>query len=797
MSKPDDERDAEGRHDEITRRGLEALVAKIHAPGWGALRAGVVVQRTWRLVQPLGSGRFGVVFAAHNEKLDRGDALKFLAPQHAGDEELRRRFTNETRVLASLQGEHLVRVYDCGEHEGLPFFVMERLLGQSLEARLGRDEPLAWEAFCAIALGILRALVEAHAHGIVHRDVKPANVMILDGERVKLLDFGLAMTIEQAESGSTFAGTPRYMAPELFERRARASEVTDVYSVGVILDQMLTGSVPAAPDEASARPALGRAQPEARAAVEALVRRANDRDPASRPASARELLEAFERALAGRGAPPVEGTESRSRARWTAAVVGTLCAGGAVLVGGGLAWPWAAAPWFSESGGILVTAPQWSSDEVDARYEALCTTLRESEPRRTSCARVSRWNAGPDRYREWLSESGASLAIHVSEDDLVRVELSNELLRDSPLLALLPPLERRDLEHRESMELLALLPHVASGEALDVPRIDPRTASHAWATFGALLRVARARGTGDDSYEDVHALAQCEGLRDGVEEAERYCAIARYLEASRRWAGQESCRRLEDGFEWLESIGDATVESGALAMHATCLVEEDPASAALLALRMLDEQPGGADPCATITLLPIGPYLTGQTEAEQRLARSLAAVDLGACANAAGTANSIALRGVSHRERGDWEAAAADFYAAYRYDTDDSRMYLVAWAEAQLRLPLDTAAKARLLAELGPGPGTVGSSLGDRQLAITIAFLRWIVSNDPNDANALLSLYEGVPEGSPPLPDGACDGQRERACPAGATPCSLDVLQRPATAERRVELRRALGFEDG
>lgn len=802
MTTPGDERDADGPNDEVTRHGLEALVAKIHAPGWGALRTGVVVQRTWRLVKPLGSGKFGVVFAAHNDKLDRQDALKFLAPQHADDEELRQRFTNETRVLASLQGEHLVRVYDCGEHEGLPFFVMERLLGQSLEARLGRDGPLEWEAFRCIALGILHALVEAHAHGIVHRDVKPANIMILDGERVKLLDFGLAMTIEQAESGSTFAGTPRYMAPELFERRARASEVTDVYSVGAVLHQMLTGSVPPAPDEAGALP--GREQLEALAAIEALVRRAIDPDPARRPASAKELLEAFERALAGSGAPQVESTVrdapvgltgSTYRARWTAAVVGTLFAGGAVLLGVGLAWPWAAAPRFAESGGILVTAPQWSSDEVHARYEALCTTLRESEPRRTSCARVSRWNAGPDRYREWLAQSGASLAIHVSDDDLVRVELADELLRDSPLLALLPPLERRDLERRESMKLLAMLPRVASGEALDVPRIDPRTASHAWATFGALLRVARARGTGDDPYEDVHELAKCEGVRDGVEEDKRYCAIARYLEASRRWADQESCRRLEDGFEWLESIGDATVESGALAMHATCLVKGDPSAAALLALRMLDKWPGGADSCASITLLPIGPYLTGQTEAERRLARSLAAVDLGKCANKAGTASSIALRGVSHRERGDWEAAAADFYAAYRYDTDDSRMYLVAWAEAQLRLPFDTTAKERLLAELRLG--TVGPSLGEQQLAINIAFLRWIVSNDPNDANALLSLYEGVPSGSQPLLDGACDGQRERACPAGTTPCSLDVLQRPATAERRVELRRSLGFEDG
>lgn len=800
MTTRDEERDAEEPQDEATRRGLEALVAKIRAPGWGPLRTGVVVQRTWRLTKPLGSGTFGVVFAAHHEQLGREEALKFLDPKRAGDEELRRRFTNEMRVLANLQGEHLVQVRHCGEHEGLPFFVMERLLGLTLEARLERDGALEWKAFRCIAQGILSALVEAHRQGVVHRDIKPANIMILDGEHVKLLDFGLAMTIEQAESGSTFAGTPRYMAPELLERRARASEVTDVYSVGVILWQMLTGSLPPS-DESGRHLELRCDHPEALRAVEALVQRAIDQEPACRPKSAKEFLEAFERALPGSGSPHAESTvreeperRARSRAWWAAAVMSTLFAGGAVLAGVGLAWPWSTGPRFSESGGLLVTAPQWSSDEVDGHYEALCGTLREVEPRRASCARVSRWNAEPERYRRWFAESGASLTIHVSEDDLVRIEIADELLRDSPLLALLPSLEHRDLEPRASMELLALLPRVASGEALDVPRIDPRTASHGWATFGALLRVARAKGTGDDRYEDVHELANCEGVREGSEEGKKYCAIAKYLEASRRSADQESCQRLEEAFEWLEGIGDATIESGALAMHASCLVKENPPAAASLALQALAKWPDPADPCARIRLLPVMPYLTGKTEAEQRLSQSLEAVGLEACSNKPATASAIARRGVSHRERGNWEAAAADFYTAYLYDTDESPTYLVAWAETQLRLPLDATVKERLLAELRPR--NLGASLQEQQLAITIAFLRWIVSKDANDANALLSLYEDLPDGSPPLPDDACDGQREQACPTSTGPCSLDVLQRPVTAERRIELKRSLGFED-
>lgn len=772
-------------NDEVTRRGLEALVAKIHAPQRSEPRAGVVVHQTWRLTGPLGSGKFGVVFAAHNEKLDREDAIKFLAPKHVDDRELRRRFTNETRMLASLQGEHLVRVYDCGEHEGLPYFVMERLRGQTLDARLGSEGLPGREAFQRIAEGILRGLVEAHAQGVVHRDIKPANIMILDDDRVKVLDFGLAMTLEHVESGGTFAGTPRYMAPELLERRARASEVTDVYSVGMVLYQMLTGSVRGEGGEGAAP---RRARSEALEAVEVLVRRAIDEDPARRPASAKELLEGLERALAGSEAPRVESTlrevperRPRSRARWAVAAVGSLFAGGAILI----AWPWTAAPSFSEPGGILVTAPHWSSERVDERYDALDRGLREAGSRKVSPARVSRWNAEPERYRQWALEGGAAMALHVSEDEVVRVELSDTLL-ENPFLALLPSLEHRDLEDPESVELLARLPLVPSG-SFDVPRVDPRHPSHAWATFAALLRVAHPREGAGDPYEGVGELAECKGIREGVAEDEKYCAIARYLDASRRASSGESCRPLDGLFEYLEHIGIDWIESGALAMHAECVMENDPEAAALLAQALLDRWPGEA--CTSVRLFPIMPYLTEETEAERRLTASLATVDPTACEEAAAV-ELIARRGESYRKREQWAAAAEDFYTAYRRDPAYSRTHLVSWAEAKLRLPLDEDAKEWLLDELRPD--TPGPGLEDQQLAIAIAYLRWIVSKDPNDANALLSLYEGLPPGSQPLPVGACSGQRENACPMHQTPCSLDVLQLPTTAKRRVELERSL-----
>jgi serine/threonine protein kinase len=267
-------------------------------------RTGMVIRDTWELMAPLGKGGFGLVFEARHRALERTDAIKFLHLHFADDDEIRRRFHDEAKTMARLRGEHLVQVHDFGTHEGLPYFVMERLVGEPLQSLIARESPLGSTGFLPLAKGILRGLVEVHSHGIVHRDLKPANIFVEADHRVKILDFGLAKTSLHITSHNLNMGTPVYMAPELlFEVDARASVATDIYSVGVVLYQLLTGHLPFHLDQRAGLgellqqllnatlepPVVEKSEP--LPAASDLVLRALDRNPARRPETAAAFLE--------------------------------------------------------------------------------------------------------------------------------------------------------------------------------------------------------------------------------------------------------------------------------------------------------------------------------------------------------------------------------------------------------------------------------------------------------------------------------------------------------------------------
>lgn len=309
----DDSYDPLGTTRPVEGRSVTSL-SRLRAPEPGA-----VIRDTWELLDLVGQGGFGLVFIARHRNLGRNDALKFLHPHLANDAEVRARFEREAMVMARMRGDHLVHVHDYGEHEGLPFFAMEHLEGQSLEQRLEATEPLPMPEFYRLADGILRGLAEIHAYGVVHRDVKPANIFALERTgRIKMLDFGLAMTSMRVTSKGSMMGTPLYMAPELLlSPDVEASVATDVYSAGVVLYEMLTGRVPFLPSRngkladflqqvitATPRPpSVGR--PEIPDAVEDLVLRAIDKDPDQRPETADEMVEALVHARANAPAVPV------------------------------------------------------------------------------------------------------------------------------------------------------------------------------------------------------------------------------------------------------------------------------------------------------------------------------------------------------------------------------------------------------------------------------------------------------------------------------------------------------------
>jgi tetratricopeptide (TPR) repeat protein len=247
----------------------------------------------YRVEGLLGQGGMGSVFRAHDEALDRPVAIKVVAPDVAASAELRQRFVQESRTVARLRHPHIVAVYSAGEADGLLYFVMEFVPGESLRDRLTREGRLAEAEAVPILRDIALALDYAHAQGLVHRDVKPENVLLdRDTGRAMLTDFGVARALQgnlQITGAGFVLGSPRYMSPEQASGDADIDGRSDLYSLGLIAVEMLTGA-PAvdAPTAASvlvkhlteAVPSLSESAPATSPAVASAIDRllAKDRD---------------------------------------------------------------------------------------------------------------------------------------------------------------------------------------------------------------------------------------------------------------------------------------------------------------------------------------------------------------------------------------------------------------------------------------------------------------------------------------------------------------------------------------
>lgn len=198
----------------------------------------------YRVVSKLGQGGMAVVYKAHQPSLNRYVAIKLLVPHGPPDPGLIQRFRQEAQLIAGLRHPNIVTVLDFGEEQGLPYLVMEFVEGETLAARMGR--PLEVSAALAIAAQIGRALHYAHGEGVVHRDVKPSNVLLRGEDWALLSDFGIAKVLGSplnlTQTG-TAIGTPEYMAPEQCQGLGVDAR-SDIYSLGVVLYEMLTGRPP-------------------------------------------------------------------------------------------------------------------------------------------------------------------------------------------------------------------------------------------------------------------------------------------------------------------------------------------------------------------------------------------------------------------------------------------------------------------------------------------------------------------------------------------------------------------------
>jgi serine/threonine-protein kinase len=340
------------------------------ASGAARVEAGQVFGGRYRIVSLLGSGGMGQVFRVEDQAGGQPLALKVLRPLDGDDADRVRRFQREIQILTRIRHPAVLRILDWGESPAGLYFVTELVDGEDLKLAIRRRGP--WPAAEAAALGatLADALAAAHAQGVVHRDVKPNNVMIARDGSVRLLDFGLArgagIDLTALTRTGTILGTPGYMSPEQFDAHG-VDERSDLYSLGVVLFEVLTGRLPFCGQTPIAMALAHKTEPpplprslrrDAPAWLERVVLRCLEKQPERRYASAHELASELRR--------PRTGEPPRRRA---------LPSGDGVVVDGGESTDWA----------LVLTSPHektgWSEGmtlRFEERYYRMVAALAPS-----------------------------------------------------------------------------------------------------------------------------------------------------------------------------------------------------------------------------------------------------------------------------------------------------------------------------------------------------------------------------------------------------------------------------------
>jgi eukaryotic-like serine/threonine-protein kinase len=324
---------------------------------------GELIADRYELQELAGSGGMSSVYTAHDRLLERLVAIKVLHEQYSKDPEYVERFRREAQAIARLSHPNIVTVIDRGEHEGRQYIVFEHVPGENLKEAVQRLGPLPVDRALALAHQAARGLAFAHQHGVVHRDVKPHNVLIDAEGTAKVTDFGIARSIERedgiTETG-TVLGTSDYLAPEQAAGQ-RVDACSDQYSLGALLYELLAGDVPyPAPNVVTAAmrhlndpvPSVRSVRPEISPRVDAVVRRAMAKRPEDRYPTTDALIgaleacileerpqetayegqtEIFQRPSSGMASPRRGGR--RPGARWLAVALGLVLIAAAVSIG--------------------------------------------------------------------------------------------------------------------------------------------------------------------------------------------------------------------------------------------------------------------------------------------------------------------------------------------------------------------------------------------------------------------------------------------------------------------------------
>jgi tRNA A-37 threonylcarbamoyl transferase component Bud32 len=265
-----------------------------------------VIAEKYRIIEPLGKGGMGIVYKAEDIKLKRTVALKFLRPEFLIDHEAKSRFLLEAQAAASLDHPHICAVYEINEIQGQTFIAMPYIEGKSLKDKM-HSEQLDQQGIVSLGIQIAEGLAEAHKKGIIHRDIKLANIMISDKNQAKIMDFGLAKLMEGSELTTTtkIMGTVAYMSPE----QAKGVPVdtrTDIWSLGVVLYELLAGMSPFETKRDQAmiysilhenHKPIRKVNPTVPVSLEAIIDRCLQKEPKDRFRSADELSQELRKAL--------------------------------------------------------------------------------------------------------------------------------------------------------------------------------------------------------------------------------------------------------------------------------------------------------------------------------------------------------------------------------------------------------------------------------------------------------------------------------------------------------------------
>src|SRR5471032_2623430 len=274
------------------------------------------------ILECLGRGGMGVVYKARQKSLNRFVALKLLAPERVRDAKFAQRFAHEAKALAALSHPNIVTIHDFGQAGGFYYLLMEFVDGVNLRQAMkaGRFTP---EQALAIVPPVCEALQYAHEHGIVHRDIKPENLLLDKEGRVKIADFGIAKMLHADGSDiglaeSQPAGTPQYMAPEQKAHRA-TDHRADIYSLGVVLYELLTGELPAD----KLQPPSRKVQIDVR--LDEIVLRALEAQPERRYQTAGEFRTQVMTMTSGASVPPVEPNGKAAPSRFSRTAIVGAC----------------------------------------------------------------------------------------------------------------------------------------------------------------------------------------------------------------------------------------------------------------------------------------------------------------------------------------------------------------------------------------------------------------------------------------------------------------------------------------